>query len=56
MNPYNSVFALFDCFEAILYELLIAGLMDPVYQPDAYEAFAWVLVYRGRKVYFLRKQ
>ena len=28
----NSVFALFDCSGAILYELLIAGLMDPVYR------------------------
>ena len=28
----NSVFALFDCFGAIIYELLIAGLIDLVYQ------------------------
>ena len=40
----NSVFALFDCFGAILYELLIAGLIDLVYQSGAYEAFAGVLV------------
>ena len=34
MDPesINSVFALFDCFGAILYELLIAGLMDLIYQ------------------------
>ena len=31
-----SVFALFDCFGAILNELLIAGLMELVYQSDAY--------------------
>ena len=44
MDPesINSVFALFDCFGAILYELLIAGLMDLVYQSDGYEAFAGV--------------
>ena len=40
----NSVVALFDCFGAILYELLIAGLIDLVYQSGAYEAFAGVLV------------
>ena len=44
----NSVFALFDCFEAILYELLIAGLNDLVYQSSAYEAFAGVLVRKGK--------
>ena len=51
MDPesINSVSTLhvFDCFGAILYELLIAGLMDPVYQSDAYEAFAGVLMNRG---------
>ena len=47
MDPefINSVFAL---FEAILYELLIAGLMDLGYQTDAYEAFTRVLVNRGK--------
>ena len=40
----NSVVALFDCFGAILYELLIAGFIDLVYQSGAYEAFAGVLV------------
>ena len=44
----NSVFALLDCFGAKLYELLIAGLKDPCYQPDAYESFAEVLVNRGK--------
>ena len=33
----NSVFALFDCFGAILYEMLIAGFMDLVYQSGAHE-------------------
>ena len=47
----NSLFAPFDCFGAILYELLIAGLMDPVFQLDAYEAFAGVLVNRGNRTY-----
>ena len=48
MDPefINSVFAL---FEAILYELLIAGLMDLGYQTDAYEAFTSVLVNRGKR-------
>ena len=38
MDPESikSVFALFDCFRAILYELLIARLIDLVYQSDAY--------------------
>ena len=44
----NLVFALFDCFGAILYKLLIAGLMDQVYQSDAYEALPGVLVNRGK--------
>ena len=44
----NSVFALFDCFGAILYELLIAGLIDLVYQSGAYEAFVGVLVNKGK--------
>ena len=50
MDPesINSVFALFDCFGAILYELLIAGLMVPVYQSGAYEALPWVLLNRGK--------
>ena len=50
MDPesINSVFALFVCFGAILYELLIAGLMDLVYQSDGYEAFAGVNRGKGR--------
>ena len=45
----NSVFALFDCFRAILYELLFAWLIDlVVYQSGAYEAFAGVLVNKGK--------
>ena len=30
----NLAFALFDCFGAILFEVLIAGLMDLFYQSD----------------------
>ena len=45
----NPVFALFDCLGAILYELLISGLMDEVFQPDACEAFAVVLEDREKK-------
>ena len=54
MNPesINSVFALFDCFGAILYELLMAGLMDLVHQSDAYEAFVGVLVNSGKGFFF----
>ena len=39
MNPesINSVFALSDCFVAILFELLMAGLMALVYQSDVQE-------------------
>ena len=50
----NSVFALFDYFGAILYDLLIAGLIDIdlVYQSGAYEAFAGVLVNKGNDIYF----
>ena len=44
----NSVFALFDCFWAILYEVLIAWLIDLVYQSGAYEAFAGVLENEGK--------
>ena len=43
----NSVFALFDFLRAILYELLIDGLIELVYQSGAYEAFAGVLVSKG---------
>ena len=52
----NSVFALLDCFGAKLYELLIAGLKDPVYQPDAYESFAEVLVNRGKGAFISGEQ
>ena len=45
---YKFIFALFDCFGAILYELLIDGLIDLVYQLGAYEAFAGVLVNKGK--------
>ena len=45
---YKFSFALFDCFGAILYELLIAVLIDLVYQSGAYEAFAGVLMNRGK--------
>ena len=50
MNPesINSVYALFDSFGAILSELLIAGHMGPVDQPNAYKAVAGVLVKRGK--------
>ena len=48
----NSVFTVFDCFGAILYELLIAGLIDLVYQSGAYEAFAGVLVNKENGIYF----
>ena len=48
----NSVFVLFDCFGAILYELLIAGLINMVFQSGAYEAFAGVLVNKGNVIYF----
>ena len=52
----NSVFALFDCFGAILYESLIAGLMDLFYQSDAYEAFAGIVVNRGKRTSISGKQ
>ena len=48
----NSIFTVFDCFGAILYELLIAGLIDLVYQSGAYEAFARVLVNKENGIYF----
>ena len=44
----NSVFVLFDCFGVILYELLIAVRIDLVYQSGADEAFAGVLVNKGK--------
>ena len=44
----NSVFTLFDCVGASLYELLMAVLIDLVYQSGAYEAFAGVLVNKGK--------
>ena len=55
MDP-NSVFSLFDCFGSILYELLIAGLMDPVYQSDAYEALLEVVVNKGKGAFILGEQ
>ena len=58
MHPesINSVFALFDYFGAILYGLLIAWLMDPVYQSDAYKALPGVMVNRGRGHLFQRNR
>ena len=49
MDPgsINSVFALFNCVGVILYEMLIVGLMDRVYQ--SYEAFAGVFSEQGEK-------
>ena len=49
MDPesINSVFAPLDCFGAILYVLLIAGLIEPFHQSNAYEALPMVLVNRG---------
>ena len=44
----NPSFALFDCLGAILCDLLIAGLIGLVYQSGAYEAFAGVLVNKGK--------
>ena len=52
----KSGFFLCDCFGAALYELLIAGLMDQVYQSDAYEAFAGVLVNRGKRALITGEQ
>ena len=52
LESLNSDFALFNCFGALLYELLIAGLMDLVYQSDAYAAIAGVLVTGGKAIYF----
>ena len=52
----NSVLALFDCFGAILYDLLIAGLMDPVYQSDAYETLPGVLVKIEKTAFILGEQ
>ena len=54
MDPesINSVFALFDCFGAILYEMLIVGLMDRVYQSDAYEAVAGGFSEQGKRALF----
>ena len=51
----TSVSALFDCFGAISYELLISGLMVPVYQSYAYEAIAGVLVNSGKMRLFQGK-
>ena len=51
----NSVFALFDCVGAILYELLIAELMDQVYQSDAYEDLPGVLVNMGGGRYLFQR-
>ena len=51
-DSIDSVIALFDCFG----ELLIAGLMDPVYQSDAYEALPPVWVNRGKRSFVSGEQ
>ena len=58
MDPesINSVFALFDCFGSILYELLIAGFIDLVHQSDVYEALGGVVVNRGEREFISWKQ
>ena len=54
MDPVSIklVFTLFDCFGAMLYELLILGLIDPFYQLNAYESFEEVLVNGKNGNYF----
>ena len=49
LESIKSVFALFECFKAILYVLLIVGPMFLVYQSDSCEAIAGVGVYRGKR-------
>ena len=39
-----------------VYELLIAGLMDKIYQSDAYETLSWVLVKSGKKAFISGEQ
>ena len=58
MDPesINSVFALFDYYGDILYELLIAGSWTRCYQSDAYEAFAGGLMNRGKRAFILGEQ
>ena len=58
MDPesINLVFALFDCFGSILYELLIAGFIDLVHQSDVYEAFEGVVVNRGKREIISQKK
>ena len=58
MGPESiySVFALFVCFGAILYEMLIAVLMDLVYQSDAYEAPPRGFGEKGEKGIYIREQ
>ena len=51
-DSINSVFALFDCFGAILYVLLTAGPIDLVYQSGAYDAFAGFWWTRENDIYF----
>ena len=58
MDPDSiiSVCALFNCFRATLYEFLIAGLIDPVSQSDAYEALQVLLVNRGKMAFISGEQ
>ena len=58
MDPesIHSVFALFDCFGAILYESLIAWLMDSVYQLDTYEVLPEALVNMGKRAFISGEQ
>ena len=39
-----------------IYELLIAGLMEHVYQSDAYEVLPGVLVNRGKRAFIPREK
>ena len=56
MNPLIQFFALFDCFGVILYEFLIAGLMNPVYQSDAYEVLPGFLIKQGKRAFISGEQ
>ena len=58
MDPESIIqfFSLFYCFGSTLYELLITGLMDPVYQSDAYEALPEVVVNKGKGAFISGEQ
>ena len=53
MDPQSKDlgFAQFNCFGTILYELLIAGLTDQVYQSDAYKTLPGFLVNMGKRTF-----